>query len=104
MRLRVFVQLSALLCCPLLLACGTRARSADAGPVGKGAATPIQAEVLTVAPSNWPTIVRTQGSLAADLVAVVGTKVAGRSAVVHVDLGDQVQAGDPLATLDQAES
>jgi RND family efflux transporter MFP subunit len=48
--------------------------------------------------------VRTQGTLAADEVAVVGTKVAGRIAMVHVDLGDVVQAGEPLVTLDEDES
>jgi RND family efflux transporter MFP subunit len=64
----------------------------------------IQAEVLTIDTAVWPTVVRTQGTLAADEVAVVGTKVAGRIATVHVDLGDMVRAGDRLATLDEEES
>jgi len=66
-------------------------------------APPIRAEVLTVERAAWPTIVRTQGSLFADEVAVVGAKVAGRISEVHVELGDVLKAGDPLVTLDQEE-
>jgi RND family efflux transporter MFP subunit len=74
------------------------------------AATPNQAElplvraaVLHIEPGPWPTIVRSQGSLVADEVTVVGAKVAGRVADVPVDLGDRVTAGSTLATLDQDE-
>ncbi|QDV54177.1 efflux RND transporter periplasmic adaptor subunit [Rosistilla oblonga] len=63
----------------------------------------IEAELMTVALQPWPTIVRSQGSLDADEESVVGAKVAGRVAEVHVDLGDYVNVGDPLVTLDQAE-
>ncbi len=63
----------------------------------------IQADVLTAGLVTWPTIVRSQGSLYADEESVVGAKVAGRVAEVHVDLGDAVKAGDPIATLDQQE-
>jgi membrane fusion protein, multidrug efflux system len=105
MRLSLCVKLSALLLCgPLLLGCGAKSRGADANLTPKPDASTVQAELLTVEMTNWPSIVRTQGNLAADLVAVVGAKVAGRIAMVHVDLGDQVRAGDPLATLDQEES
>jgi len=79
-----------------------RSPSDDAAAVSRPA-SPIRAEVLTVERSAWPTIVRTQGSLFADEVAVVGAKVAGRIAEVHVELGDVVKAGDPLVTLDQEE-
>ena len=51
----------------------------------------------------WPVVVRSQGSLVADEVAVVGTKVAGRVGEVFVDLGDFVRTGQPLVTLDQEE-
>jgi membrane fusion protein, multidrug efflux system len=71
-------------------------RQADAAPV-------LQSEVLTVQPNRWPVTVRTQGSLFADEVAVVGTKVAGRVAEVHVDLGDVIRGGLPLVTLDRRE-
>jgi RND family efflux transporter MFP subunit len=47
--------------------------------------------------------VQVHGSLMADELAVVGTKVAGRVAEVHVDLGDSVRQGDPLVTLDQED-
>jgi RND family efflux transporter MFP subunit len=63
----------------------------------------IRAEVLTVEPVVWPSIVRTQGSLMADEVTVVGAKVAGRVAEVTVDLGDVVAADGLLVTLDQEE-
>ena len=63
----------------------------------------IKAAVFRVEPSAWPTIVKTQGSLIADEVTVVGAKVGGRVAEVYVDLGDTVAAGAPLAMLDQEE-
>ena len=63
----------------------------------------IKAAVLTVAEQPWPAIVKTQGSLIADEVTVVGAKLGGRVADVRVDLGDLVTAGTPLAVLDQQE-
>ena len=63
----------------------------------------VKAAVLRVDQSPWPAIVKTQGSLIADEVTVVGAKVAGRVAEVRVDLGDVITAGAPLATLDQEE-
>lgn len=63
----------------------------------------IRAAVLQVQPANWPAVVRTQGSLAADEVAIVGTKVAGRVNTVNFDLGDEVKAGAVLALLDQED-
>ncbi|MFO1092275.1 MAG: efflux RND transporter periplasmic adaptor subunit [Planctomycetaceae bacterium] len=63
----------------------------------------IKAEVLTVAPQPWPTIVRVSGSLFADERAAIGAKVAGRVATVNVELGDAVAAGAPLVALDRQE-
>ncbi len=63
----------------------------------------IHAETITVEPSVWPAVVRSQGSLFADEVSAVGSRVAGRVAEVHVDLGDRVSAGEPLATLETEE-
>ena len=63
----------------------------------------IDAEVVTLELSPWPSVVRSQGSLFADEQTVVGAKVAGRVRDVHVDLGDFVQLGTPLVTLDQEE-
>ncbi len=59
--------------------------------------------VVQVKRQNWPHVVRSQGSLAADDVSQIGATVAGRVAEVHVDLGDRVRAGDRLVTLDQEE-
>lgn len=61
----------------------------------------IEAAVTTVEVKPWPKIVRSQGSLVADDVSVIGTRVEGRVAAVHVDLGDAVEAGQELVTLRQ---
>ena len=63
----------------------------------------ISVSVLTVQLQPWPQVVRSQGALLADEATVLGAKVAGRVAEVHVDLGDQVAAGAPLVTLDRQE-
>jgi multidrug efflux pump subunit AcrA (membrane-fusion protein) len=63
----------------------------------------VKAAVLTISERPWPAIVKTQGSLVADEVTVVGAKVGGRVAEVRVDLGDLVTTGAPLAVLDQQE-
>jgi RND family efflux transporter MFP subunit len=63
----------------------------------------VKAAVMTVEKQPWPTIVKTQGSLIADEVAVVGAKVGGRVAQVGFDLGDTIAAGAELAVLDQEE-
>jgi multidrug efflux pump subunit AcrA (membrane-fusion protein) len=72
---------------------------------GKKAAEPeaIRGEVTLVEAVPWPAVVRTQGSLIADEVTIVGAKVAGRVDEVDVDLGDMLTAGTPLATLNQAD-
>jgi RND family efflux transporter MFP subunit len=84
-----------------LLGCSSSA----GGPVApQDAPLPVlEAAVLTVEPSTWPMEVRSQGSLVADEVAVVGAKVAGRVDEVHVDLGDLVRAGEPLVSLDRED-
>jgi len=61
------------------------------------------AETLTIQASSWPTIVRCQGTLYADEDSAIGARVAGRVSQVHVDLGDTVQAGEPLVTLETDE-
>lgn len=63
----------------------------------------IRAAVVQVQPATWPAMVRTQGSLVADEVAIVGAKVAGRVNTVNFDLGDEVKAGAVLALLDQED-
>jgi RND family efflux transporter MFP subunit len=63
----------------------------------------ISAEVLEIQPVDWPRTVRSQGTLVADEVVVVGAKIAGRVEEITVDLGDVVPANASIATLDQAE-
>ena len=90
------------LCGALLpLGCGTSTETPSAATTQP--VPTIEAELVRVQARSWPTIVRSQGNLVADEVAVVGAKVAGRVAEVHVDLGDFVRAGKPLAHLDQSE-
>lgn len=59
----------------------------------------LRTTVTEVAKQSWPTIVRVQGSLAADEVTTVGAIVAGRVMEVQVDLGDHVDAGASLVSL-----
>ncbi|MEQ9068633.1 MAG: biotin/lipoyl-binding protein, partial [Gimesia chilikensis] len=63
----------------------------------------LNVETLTVAEQTWPRIVRSQGSLFPDEEATLGIKVEGRVSEVHVDLGDVVEVGDPLITIDQED-
>lgn len=74
-----------------------------ADPSAKASLPTIEAEVLTVAPQPWPRMIRSQGSLTADQVAVVGARVEGRVETVHVDLGDAVTANQPLVSLRRDE-
>ncbi|NQV28843.1 MAG: efflux RND transporter periplasmic adaptor subunit [Rhodopirellula sp.] len=63
----------------------------------------LSAKTITVSQQPWPRIMRTQGSLVADEVSVVGARVAGRVAEAPVDLGDITREGDLLVLLDQAD-
>ncbi len=63
----------------------------------------IEVECLTVDLQPWPLIARSQGNLMADEVTEVGTRVAGRIAEIHVDLGDHVVVDQALATLETSE-
>ncbi len=95
-----FVLLAALaICCCSGCSRGAHADVA-AKPKPKEPET-LKAAVLVIEPANWPTIVRTQGSLIADEMTVVGAKVAGRVREVNYDLGDAVKAGQVLAAIDQ---
>jgi multidrug efflux pump subunit AcrA (membrane-fusion protein) len=94
----------------LLAGCAALAASGcgdghSAAPVSttKAEPEPIRGEVLLVRTASWPAVVRTQGSLIADEVTIVGAKVTGRVDEVDVDLGDVLTAGTPLATLNQAD-
>ncbi len=63
----------------------------------------ISVETVPVAEQSWPTLIRAQGSLVADEVVVIGTRVEGLVDQVHVDLGDRVKSGQPLVTLGQEQ-
>lgn len=95
-------------CLPLFALLGALSGCGSHAPTSKAPTEPsepavVRAEVVKVQPSLWPASVRTQGSLVADEVAIVGAKVAGRVDQLHVDLGDSVDANSPLASLHKEE-
>jgi RND family efflux transporter MFP subunit len=83
--------------------CGTHGPETEASAEPPATPGVVRAEVAKVQLSSWPASVRTQGSLIADEVAIVGAKVAGRVETLHADLGDSVAAGAPLASLHKEE-
>jgi RND family efflux transporter MFP subunit len=89
--------------CLTLAGCGQHKEPAADKAQKPAEMSVIKTAVFRIEPSGWPTIVKTQGSLTADEVTVVGAKVAGRVADVFVDLGDVATANDTLATLEQEE-
>ncbi|QEG40035.1 efflux RND transporter periplasmic adaptor subunit [Roseimaritima ulvae] len=92
-----------LLIATLLLCAGCGAEPKQEVRPTAGKQETLKADVYTVTRKSWPAIVRSQGSLHADEESVVGAKVAGRVAKVHVDLGDFVEVGTPIVTLDREE-
>src|SRR4051812_17266784 len=79
------------LCACLLSGCGRGAHAESAPKAKPPEPEALQAAVLMVEPTTWPATVRTQGSLIADEVTIVGAKVAGRVNAVNFDLGDAVK-------------
>ncbi len=63
----------------------------------------VSGQLATLALQPWPTMVRVQGSLAADEVTTIAAKVAGRVVEVSCDLGDLVQDKQPLVKIDDRE-
>ncbi|GIW91276.1 MAG: RND transporter [Pirellulaceae bacterium] len=108
-RVRIVTAWMACLTACLLAGChpqaGDKAQSdAAAGAGVQSTELPVlKTRLVQVKQQRWPHIVRSQGSLVADDVSQIGATVAGRVAEVHVDLGDRVDAGDQLVTLDQEE-
>lgn len=96
-------QLAAMVSALVILLAGCGGESDTKAAPERPEIPTIEAATLVVESSVFPDLVRTQGSLVADEVTVVGARVAGRVAEVHVDVGDAVAAGAPLATLDRAE-
>ncbi|QDT27706.1 Multidrug resistance protein MdtA precursor [Gimesia panareensis] len=93
--------LLSLLCFLLLVGC----EASQPAPASKAGETlpVLDVETVTVTEQTWPRIVRSQGSLFPDEEATLGIKVEGRVSKVHVDLGDVVEVGDPLVTIDQED-
>lgn len=85
----------------ILVGC-TGAEPAKA-PAEKKELPTVEADVMTIEPQPWRQMIRSQGSLTADEVAMLGARVEGRVEEVHVDLGDTVKAGQPLVSLRKRE-
>jgi HlyD family secretion protein len=64
----------------------------------------VPAELHTVAIGDMPAEVMGTGTLEARFAATISPKLTGRLASVAVDQGDRVEAGQVLATLDDAEA
>ncbi len=92
-----------LLCALVVVGCRDSATDVSAKKDAKAELPVMHAASLTVERTAWPLVVRTQGSLVPDEVAVVGAKVAGRVAEVRVDMGDRVAAEAIMVTIDQAD-
>src|SRR5215471_12001472 len=73
-----------------LTGCGHGVQAETSAGQKKHELPTLKAAVMTVELRPSPVIVRTQGSLIADDVTIVGAKVAGRINAVTVDLGDVV--------------
>ena len=85
----------------MAVGCETANRSST--PAMESKLETITAQVIEIQPTTWPTIIRSQGNLLSDEQSVVGSKIAGRIAIVHVDLGDTVRQGDAIVTLEQED-
>jgi len=86
----------------LMISCQRQGKQEKSTVSGQGQIS-SDVPVLTINLQPWPTIVRVQGSLAADEVTSVAARVAGRVVEVHYDLGDTVEANDTLVRLDSRE-
>jgi len=69
----------------------------------KEGARPLEVKIHRVALESIPEVISATGELFAEDLATVGAKVPGRIAKLHVDLGSVVQAGQPLAEIEQVE-
>ena len=98
-------SLALLSLCTSVTGCQHKAPAAEQaqkdGPVK--APEPLRAAVMTVHPQTWPTVVRCQGSLVANDQTVIGSRVAGLVAHTLVDVGDAVEPGQTLVSLDDRE-
>lgn len=94
---------TAILAVGLIAGCGRVAETVASAAVDDQGPEELTAATLVVHPVEWPRVVRVQGTLYADEVSAVGARVSGRIRQVHVQLGDAVEAGQPLVSLDTEE-
>ena len=95
------MRLLVLIIATMLLTSGCRRSSSEVADQPVVAEVPeLAAETVRVGQVDWPTVVRVQGTMHADEISSVGARVAGRVREVHVDLGDEVEQGQPLVSLD----
>jgi len=62
--------------------------------------TPVAVQTVVVAVQDWPELYEATGTVRARTAATISSKVMGYVEQVHVRVGDQVHAGQPLITLD----
>lgn len=103
LMMRTVVELFLLCSVLLIVASGCQQIEPANAKAEKPPLPEIEVECLVVQPQAWPLIARSQGNMMADEVTEVGTRVAGRIAEIHVDLGDLVELDQPLATLETSE-
>lgn len=79
-------------------------RAVEAEKTLAAAKAPERVSVVSGAPATWLPSVTLDGTLAAEQSASVGFKVGGKIGSLKVKVGDQVRAGQLLATLDATEA
>ncbi len=84
------------------LGCNARHERAQDSKTVKPVAV-VRGETYVVKPLTWPKRVRVQGSLIPDETAAIGAKVSGKVIQVHADLGDRIEQGSPLVTIDDSQ-
>jgi RND family efflux transporter MFP subunit len=95
-----------LLIVPALIGTGCGDRSASAPSAQERPAPAPAPRTVRAQPAVQERVARvvlSTGTLAAEDLVVLGTKVAGRVAEMNVDLGSRVRRGDTIARLDQVD-
>jgi RND family efflux transporter MFP subunit len=99
-----FVLLALLaICAAIGWAVYDRLTSEEAGPRGRGEAVPVPVEVAPVEQGPIERRRTFTGTLEARAEFVVAPKISGRVQQLRVDLADEVERGDVVAVLDDAE-
>jgi len=90
-------------CCAVVTACGSEARSATPQQAGAPRATPAAAAEFSVDTSTVRLPLELPAQLYAEHDAVVVARSAGTIDGLHAELGDRVSAGQLLARLESAD-